>query len=169
MDLRRVILEFAGNHGSLLQAFLFERKYSANAPQQDKRSRLRVAETRACYSTGFQRRQFEPPAGALCKRLHILHRVQVGDEAGVGGLVHVHEFGLALDQVAAAQVRAAGENLRVRHLVEQDGVAPLAIHHRHDDMARRALLERADQLGQIARADQRLVGGHDEYRIEGVR
>jgi len=61
----------------------------------------------------------------------------------------------------------AGEDLRVCRLVEQNGVAALPVHDRHHDMACRALLERADQLGEVARRDQRLVGEHDEHRIEG--
>ena len=33
----------------------------------------------------------------MCKRLHILNRVQIGDEARIGALVHMHEFGVVFD------------------------------------------------------------------------
>jgi len=53
-----------------------------------------------------QLRKLQPPAGARGERVHVLQRVEVDDEAGVGGLVQVHELGLALDEVAAGQVIA---------------------------------------------------------------
>ena len=48
-----------------------------------------------------QLRQLQPPRRCAGQRVHVLHRVEVDDEAGVGGLVHAHELGLALDQVSA--------------------------------------------------------------------
>lgn len=56
----------------------------------------------------FHRWNFEPPASALCKRLHIFHRVQIRNESGVAGLVRVHQFGMVFRQMAATQFRAAG-------------------------------------------------------------
>src|SRR5208282_1254069 len=114
------------------------------------------------------RRQFEQPAGAPYQRLDILECVQVGNETGIAGFVGAHEFGFALDQVPAGQVRRAREYLRPRKLVEQNGVASLAIDDRHHNVAPDALLEGPDELGQIARTDQRLVGRHDEHRVEAA-
>ena len=46
------------------------------------------------------------------------------------------------------------------------GLPRLPVDDRHDDVARRPLLERTDQLGQVAGADHRLVGKDDEDRVE---
>ncbi len=92
----------------------------------------------------LQGRQFETPTGAVCKRLHILNRVQIGNEARIGALVHMHEFGVVFDQMAATQIRAAGEYLRASYVIKQDRIAALPSHERHNNMARRAFFEYAD-------------------------
>ena len=84
-------------------------------------ARWGAGEQRA-YPTGRQIRQVQPPARALRPAAYVVHGVEIGDEARVGGLMHVHEFGLALDQVPARQVRVAGQDLRVRDLSRTIGL-----------------------------------------------
>ena len=78
----------------------------------------------------------------------------------------MHQLGLALHQVAAAQVGVAGQNIGQSHLVHHDGVAALTAHHRHHQVAGRALFEGGNQLGQIGGAQERLVGQHHQHRVK---
>jgi hypothetical protein len=68
--------------------------------------RLRVAEVPRLLSR-FQGRKFEAPTGALGKLLHVLHRVEVGDKAVVGGFVRVNELWLTLDPRCGTEIPSA--------------------------------------------------------------
>ena len=70
--------------------------------------------------------------------------------------------------MAAGEISVAGENAGPRVIVHHDRVATLSAHNRYDDMAKGSFLECANQLGQVARPDQRLIGERDDDCIEGA-
>ena len=96
--------------------------------------------------------QFQPPAGAQRELFHVLQGIEVGDEARVAAFMHMHQLRLAFDQVAAAQIGVAGQDLRAGHVVQHDGVAALAAHHRHHNISPQSLLERG-RVGLFIGAD----------------
>ena len=78
----------------------------------------------------------------------------------------MHQLGLALHQMAAAQVGVAGQNIGQCHLVHHEGVAALAVYHRHHHVTGGALFESGNQLGQVRRAQEGLVGQHHQHRVK---
>jgi len=107
---------------------------------------------------GCHLRQLQRPRGAPGQPVDIVRRVQVGDEARVGGFENLHLVDVALEAVAAGQAGVALQDLHPRVVIQHDGFASLRLsvdeHARDDDMPARALLERGDQLDQLGQ-----VGG----------
>jgi hypothetical protein len=91
--------------------------------------------------------QLQPPTSPLRELFNILQGIQIGDEPAVGAFMHMHQLGLAFDQVAAAQIGVAGQDLRAGCVVQHDGFTARAADHWHHNISPGSLLEGGDQLG----------------------